>query len=1255
VLEESGVLTRLVRAELARRLGPVGEGLEVERVRLRWFEPGVVVEGVTLRGSGSSSEEVEDSSSRPFLRLDSVHLTIHGDLNPRKPLQRLRIDGGRLRVSDELFASFDRHAAWRQTQESDGSGLLDLEPPRFVLTDFEVELELPDGDTVDLGSVALVAEPGPNQDYRVIGELTPSLAGAVPEAVPIHIEGAQNREGALVRASVRDLPLETQSFSIPPYLGSLPVERFRGALTLFTETRVTWGAHSEVHSEVRASLTEARLLPRAEDPPITDLGIELDATFDYASGGRLWDRDAWSARTRLRGDWNGGPLLAFGEFGRGVPGEDWARIWGRMPELALETSTLEASRLAELGQKTWDAFAPAGFVDASFDLTLPPTTADRKAPRWNPHVALHIRHTGRSSITYHGWVDITGKRNGFPVPCSEIHGDLLLSLVKEASRPLQLGLVDVRGDHGSGPIFASGLLSSPPRESGYEDIELDLELRCPSMDIGEVLRTGLDASRGTRDIWPTYSPEGGTVSAAWRFRQNPWRGGFTAYGEIGVHDATMTWSELPVPLHGVSGRLTFAWADHAIPVVGDPRRRFQRPFGMTYQLSNVSEEDGFQRAEAEAFGIARETSLDVDVIDGADIPEDWIQDFRLRIPNLLLRGADWEVLATSFPEVAAQVSELGAKGGVEVHFQGRQSAPDSPYLSEVEASPNLAEVTPIHFPRRTQDLTGRILVRMNEGDGDDVDTRVCFAVSGSWPQGVELAIRGELPPAGQGWVEVYGAGVDPTNTAFKGALAAVLSEGDRSVGDGLDTSGLSIGGLLDFAATAELDMSVDEPASNAYRVFLRGNEFENESLRLEGLRGVLEQSEDVLRSPRIEATLAGHPLVLQDVLLVRLEDSRGLPEADPFLHRPGFWSDPRGFALQAELHSNDLPVDEEHLKSLLDEETLALLRESAVWRGELDVHGAQVIFTAEEDGEGKVAIRGPVEPHDLFMRLGLPLHVSRALLNIEELVFEQGVVRGWGEIEGLDALIAGRELSDASMILGYVDGRLTVDNLTGAFEGGRLESLGGPGTGSRKAVGIDLASPYRFDVAIRLEDVRLDRLLRGVFPSPIADQGVVDLGFQVSGTPGEVLGLSGDGWVRLEEGRLWSIPVMRELFHLLGFDQTAVFDRLRARFQLRDGRIETPKIEIKSKIVNLVGDGRMDLDGTLSYDLDLTYSLIDRFAVLNRFVYWLNNTLWRVAVRGDMARPQVRMRSSLLEILQRFENPPRALPLPEFAPLPPRF
>lgn len=1254
VLEESGVLTDLVRRQVALRLGALGEGLEIEKVRLRWFEPGVEIEGVSLRGPTSSGE----GDDGRILYLRSVHVSLVRDMNFARPLRRLRIDGGRLLVSDALLVSLGRYA------EGPGQGgtgrFLELRPPPFVLTDFEVDLALPDGEIVELGLVTLVAEPGP-EGYSIIGELTPTLGGVIPDPVPIHIEGRQDADGVDLRATVRDLSFVALGPAIPAYFGALPVEEAAGSLSVASEGRIAWNPAPQVQGRARVSVHRGRLRPHRGDPPVENLELELDAAFDHVPGGHLWAREAWSARAKVQGDWRGASLLSFGEFGRDVPDGDWAALWGRIEEFPLTADLPETLRLGDEVRRTWDALAPEGIVDASFDAALAVPERRGDVLRWDPRVLVRMRHTGRSSITYHGWLEPNGERFGFPIPARAIRGDVVCTVDPEANQSVIAALIGINAEHGSGQAYARGSICSPPRDSGFPYAELDLRLTVPEMAIGEEMRLGLEGSTETSSIWPEFLPRGGTGSTEWHLRSSAATGGTTAWGEVVVHGSSMLWNQLPVPLENVDGRMVFSWGSDAIVVTDGGPEATYRPFGMTYRFSNLDAEGERRGAQAEAIGFVRTETPDVDRLTLAELPQIPVQELTVRIPDLLLRGGDWEILAEQFPDAGTQVRELGAKGAMEVRFRGGRPDPRSAYTSTLEASPRITELTPMHFPRRTRDLRGRLLVTMVEplpGEGaeeEEVEADTLFAVSGSWPQGVELAAFGAFPATGAARLEIFGAGVDPTNTAFKGALAALIAAESEAASEGIDLSESSIRGHLDFASRADFPTGDPEVGETAYRIFLRGNELENGSLRLGDLRGVLEQRDEQWLSPRIEASIAGHPLELRDVRIISLGDAAQNPDADPLLSRPGFWSDPEGFALQAELHVRDLDADREHLQSLVDEESLALLGEDADWEGKIDVEGARILVTSEADGGGKVAMRGRVRPHDLAVRIGIPVEVEGADLRIEELIFEQGAVRGWGEIEDLDARIAGRELTDARMILGYVDGRLTIDNLAGDFGGGRLVSLGGTGPGSRKALGIDLSPPYRFDVAVRLRNGQLDRLLRGVFPSTIADQGVVDVDLQVSGSPEDVLGCTGGGWVRLEEGRLWSIPVMRELFQRLGFDQTAVFDRVRARFQMHDGVIETERMEIKSALVNLVGDGRLDLDGALHYDLELHYSLLDRVAGLNRILYWLNNSLWSVSVRGDMARPRVRIKNSLLDFLGRHRDPPRSLPLPAFAPLPPRF
>ena len=129
---------------------------------------------------------------------------------------------------------------------------------------------------------------------------------------------------------------------------------------------------------------------------------------------------------------------------------------------------------------------------------------------------------------------------------------------------------------------------------------------------------------------------------------------------------------------------------------------------------------------------------------------------------------------------------------------------------------------------------------------------------------------------------------------------------------------------------------------------------------------------------------------------------------------------------------------------------------------------------------------------------------------------------------------------------------------------------------------------------------------------------------------------------------------MRALFSQLGFDNTAVFERMRTRFQVRNGAIHMSAIQVYSPLLQLVGSGSLDFEGRLRHDLEVRYSLVDSLGPLRRILYWVQNNLLRIAVRGDMSRPRVEI-EGVLSFLTRPGSGRRDLPLPALTPLPARF
>ena len=120
-------------------------------------------------------------------------------------------------------------------------------------------------------------------------------------------------------------------------------------------------------------------------------------------------------------------------------------------------------------------------------------------------------------------------------------------------------------------------------------------------------------------------------------------------------------------------------------------------------------------------------------------------------------------------------------------------------------------------------------------------------------------------------------------------------------------------------------------------------------------------------------------------------------------------------------------------------------------------------------------------------------------------------------------------------------------------------------------------------------------------------------------------------------------------------DATAVFDRMELEWTLERGTLQLRDIRVRSPLLRLVGEGSVELTGEVSSDLQVRYSLVDKLGPFTRLVYFVQNNLLRVSVRGDMARPKVFLQGALAFLQSFRKERGRDLPLPGFAPIPERF
>jgi hypothetical protein len=1239
--QTTGWLRARVERELRAELGPAAADLSVERVRVHVLRPGLELVGLRI---GAERELV-------YVERALARVSLLGGLR-RPRISSVAMHGGRVLLSHELVRRLLGDRA------PDAAPPTALELPLIGWSELALAFAAPGGVPVPLGRADLRVASSASGALELAGELR--VATAAPGVPSVRVHGQRTPRGDReLQASGQDIELSGAAFAAllagvienPPLLA--------GRLDLNASVRVPADPSAGAQADFGLRLRRGRLEQRQLRAPLEAVQIELDLT------GRAPNFDA----LREAGSWSASAHAAAGLAS--LRSEAWARLrpaadaregallelHAQVPDLELAPRTLEAlGAYPPIVQRQWEALSPGGEASLVAGVRVPLRGTVRESPLEllrleQAEIFAALDHGGRSSLCFRGWPDSSGGLQGVPIPVHSVQGHTLFHMRRDAPRAWRLALHELRGaidDEGeSRNMQCSGWLNAPPK--GVQP-DIDLEIAVEALSFGPTLRTGLAGMADTAWIWDEFSPAGGLAHTRWRIQQNAALGGLAASGEVDFENASMRWRELPVGIHDLSGELSLRWAHARHPASSDERP--VRDMGVHFDCRGKLDTAKAVRVRGSVRGDSRHAP-------SAELPDpeqDPQLSIAVEIDNMSLKGHDFEELMEYQPELAENVGDFRPRGFASARWHGARPWPDGPYRFDLEVQPERALLTPEFFPRETQDVCGRVLVTDLDPERTsaqaDPDFEARLALVGAWAGGVHLAGAGRIDASGAAHVRLLGAGIDPADPALLGAVGGDFAAASGGAGA---PATLALAGRLDGEVELELPARGAASAEDEQlvRIFLRGNQLRAGQLVLEDLAGILVHQGGSLSSERIRAQLASTPIELARVRLLppgTVEEGR---ERGGILAQPGFLMRPYKYALLAEFGAQELPIDAEHLRPFLSQAALADITERFHLSGAIDLRRMQIAVVGDAEGTSKLGLAGSIGLRDMRLDLGLPLEFSSAQLELRSLVIDQGGARGWAEIEHCDGLIASRELGNARMLVSYVDGRLGIESLDGAFEGGTLSSWGGIKGGN--AFSIDLAPPYNFALALQLQEVDVGRFLRGMFDSGIADRGVLDARVRMTGRFDRVLDLSGTGSIELRDTHLWSIPVVRELFSRLGFDASAVFDTMRARFDLHDGSLHLNPMIVRSPLLRLQGKGSLGLDGALKQDLEVRYSLVDRLGPLTRFVYWVNDSLVRVAIRGDMARPSVVLKSSLLGIFDRSPSSARHVPLPGFAPIAPRF
>ncbi len=1235
-LEKSGWLRDWLRADIQGRLSNSGAQFELGELELDWFAPAILLHNISLGVDGN------------LIRLNRAVLELAPFAPALDRVKRVRIDGGRVRLSQELFAVL---ASLGPGPNAAGAGskprLLDNVDsfPPIEINGVQFDVRYPQWGDFPLGSVDALFARDEHARAELKGVLAPSLAESDDRTAAIYLRGRVERPGILsVHLSTTGFPISASALPPGTQLEALRAWQPTGRLALDAEAELSIDPSAPSSLSLRAKLLDGSLTSAQTGLSLRNLEFDIDA-----AGVRELDRD-WldprccSALVKGSGHWKDATLETFARLGQAAGPARWMRA-----ELNAHDCDVSPQSLAEIGlwsiaSTGFQALDPHGKADVAIAAAL-----DERGD-WSG--AIDVRLDGRLGASYCGFPARPGfSKESFPLPVEKLRGRVCAAFDHDQVRAFQLGLLGISAEPADeSPVAAkvglTGVIAAAPSQSPADQpASLLLDFKWEGLSPGAPIRKAVEGLSGTAWIWPAFRPVAGNLDGSGRLMSDSATGGVAGKFEINCKDLQVTWEGLPVPLDHGQGKIELHF---------DPRALFGITFdvsGTTPTAESVRLRGRVQQdpALAPAPHLAAHPTL------ASGDATDLLMYFDVAVRGMALRGSDREVLAATWSGVGTALDMFQPSGKADVNLRAVRGRPRDELDFQVEIEPRQVQLTPKSFSTPTKNVIGRVLVEGAMGSAtrpSTFTTRIAPLI-GDWPQEARVACSAVFPNTGSDHINVRGAGIDVTNRALVGAFREAFAGGQG--GRGFDLKALSIDGRIDFAADVAITPAAETPSRNegVYRVFLRDNAFRNDvatapkrdaggGFALSNLWGELVQHDGVLTGEHIQARLGSTPVALNDARFA---------DVDGTVH------------FTTHLQAQGLPLDREHLSLFLDTETVNAAIDRLHLSGWIDFEDARLEYIGKSShGIPRLALSGEVRPRDAYVDLGLPLSIQRAQVDLSELVLEEGHVRAWAKVSGLDGRIANRQLEGARMLLTYIEPRLSLLDLSGKLEGGRISDLAqvnGPDERARTSASgpaftMDLLEPYRFELGLALRDVQNGGLLRGMFQSEFADSGVLDAEIRLEGSLDKLTGIVGDGWVHMRNTRLWSIPVMRDLLSQFGLDSSAVFERMKSRFSLEGGVIHMDAIHVESPLLQLVGSGTLDLDGRLKHDLEARFALVDSLGPLTRLVYWIQNNLLSVSVRGDMSRPQIVLHG-VLSFLHSNDHPKRELPLPSLSPLPARF
>jgi hypothetical protein len=1213
LFEWSGLGTSWVHSILTTRMAALGGELHLGKADFQWLEPSLVLEDLSLR----TDEEL--------LSIKHLHVRFGWQGGLSLVPTEVHLDGARVLLDPAIAARVrglldvpGAVPANSEEKESEAARLPRL--PEVLLEDLTVLVRTSAGEQLEVLHVDLSMQET-NGLPRIVGRVQTPRQHSDGAPGSIRLSGGVNREGVLnLQGQALDLEITPEDVPGAPEFEALAAWEPKGVLDLKALISVDLLKDQAPRAEFTGRLVEGSLLPPRAELPIRDLQVLYELIFDPGEGEWLWDTTAWEGVARAEGGFAEEVFTAGALVGRSARSDSHLEAWVHLDGVSIDAPVDKLLSNARWYEDLHMGTAPKGYFSARVMTRLPRLTkeeADGATPR--PELLAHVDVQAGTEFTYHGWPSRTAGRapTGFPLPVKVQRGEVLHAYTRLLPRRAILH-VDVEVEQPSGPaqvryLARSAPVDTPPFASGSEE---HLSIQASGLEVNPELERavrGLDSVLGEGRIWREYAPNSGQLSVDLDLTRMP---GSRTPGldiRVEVEDVGCTLAVFPVPVDSASGQLRVVSTSSG-------------ESGSAWNLDGTIGDANFQ-------------------VRGRERSERAPQDERKRLVSALEVSAknvdiNGPVRHALTPETLETIDALHLLGTVSAHLENHAAGEHTRSL-EINPEPMMS-AAPESFPARVHDLNGTLRLAWGQTDEGQPSPTV-------QPSGMTMTAPGITGTGTNGETITFtasGAEDDWSGVLFATGLAASL--GDNAEAFSTITSeerGLSIEGVVDLRADLarskqETQESQGSGLETDLEITLRSNTLlKGEDVLLKDLKGRFHLEGDDITAPRIEARLANSAITFEEL---KLENT------------------PLELSLRTGIRASGIPLDAEHMASLLEEDVLASLIEELGLRGSVDVEEGDLELNAPHDGTPTIRFQGSLTIVNAALEAGLPIIIQSAHAEIEDLVMSDGHLRGWGRIEDLYGNCFESDLGPVKALVSYVDGVLSVEDFSGSFERGTIGPLDAALNPSkihrgRPALTIELRPPFPYHASLALTEMDASRWVDGISSDAMEGSGVLSLEADLKGDLNELVETRGSGKVHLSRSRLWSIPLFRELLREFNLDHTVVFDEIRFDYRIGEGAIQMDEINLRSPLLQLVGEGSLSMEGDLNHQLEVHYSLVDKIAPLRRLFYLIQNIFVSVSIRGDLSRPIVRLNNGLFSLFRKEPEIRSSLPLPGLSPLPRRF